>query len=947
MARSKENTASNEIVPISVLLLWIFGGVSFALIVYLFTPYTHNLDDIKVTLQYVLAPIVWGFFAVALISGHIRRLHPVLLLSVMGFFLLFVLSTILARFPWRAWHDLGFHLTIASCFVAVAGTASTRKRFENICLFYFLIGLGTVIFGLFHYFGGIKFLFNQMFPDGPTQGKVSLYTLLYTLQVTDQMLSTILNRDFYPAYLLMILPLGIAMAMRYQETKYKAFFLISFLLMSVCVILAFSKDTYLALFLMTTVFLLLYVKGRDLRAIPRRTGIVWAVGGAVVLASVLWVVREKFLDLGYESELSINNRGIIWNGALGIWWDTSHPAGQFIKHVLIGGGPGTYYLAFPLYRNPNYHLWEISNVTLFSHNQYLDLLCEEGLLGLLVFLVFLGTIFRLLFRQIWQKRDHPLHVYQIAIFTSLVGISFQNFFSPAIRWTVCGFNYWFLLGLGTAAFQLSYSKEEQARIDAFYDRFSPGLKRILGRSLFVFTLVFMAFSVPYGLIYFNAAKSNNDGLLKLQNFGDLCDQVAANPKLRTPSVLNKVKDVGLETVRDFSRALKWQPSYITSYYKLAHVYSRLANLLASQEDSEIWWRRAKETYDELRKYAPDYSEIHFNYGILAWFFYIDTRDPEQLAAALKSFRRAAEMSNKLAVQDKYRDVLMGAGSELRLASTDEEKKERSQAVAEVLPELVTPETRSSFDPLMKEIRNLLAAGDYGKAALVEAEVLRDLALTVAEHILTLSNREGPAGTEVIIKTRRALVNEYFNRGTYAKALPVLEDMLEEDTEGTSTLSLFTSAAIKAGDPRRCLEVLSKIIDRNPGNWAARDAAAEVLQAHLGDYANALVQIRALMTILDPAKGFIPPSRLNRIGISMAELNSRAGTICERLADQRTGNPKEQEQLLDRAYKYYLAAFNLDREGTWGKRSQQGINRLVAKMAAIEDSASTASKSAQP
>ena len=53
-------------IPLSVLILWIFGGVSYTAIVYLFTPFTHNLDDIKVMFQYVLGPIVWGFFGVAL-----------------------------------------------------------------------------------------------------------------------------------------------------------------------------------------------------------------------------------------------------------------------------------------------------------------------------------------------------------------------------------------------------------------------------------------------------------------------------------------------------------------------------------------------------------------------------------------------------------------------------------------------------------------------------------------------------------------------------------------------------------------------------------------------------------------------------------------------------------------------------------------------------------------
>ncbi|MBM3335987.1 hypothetical protein FJY63_15115, partial [Candidatus Sumerlaeota bacterium] len=40
------------------MLLWVVGAISFAAIVLLFTPYTYQLDDLKMTIQFVMAPII-------------------------------------------------------------------------------------------------------------------------------------------------------------------------------------------------------------------------------------------------------------------------------------------------------------------------------------------------------------------------------------------------------------------------------------------------------------------------------------------------------------------------------------------------------------------------------------------------------------------------------------------------------------------------------------------------------------------------------------------------------------------------------------------------------------------------------------------------------------------------------------------------------------------------
>ncbi|KPL08849.1 hypothetical protein AMJ85_07675, partial [candidate division BRC1 bacterium SM23_51] len=842
-----ETTA--PVIPLSVLALWIVGGISFGLIVYLFTPYTHNLDDIKVTLQYVLAPIVWGLFAVALWFGHIRRIHPAIVLPLFAFMLIMLAAAIVGMFPWRAWRDIVFQLTIMAPFLVVAGTCTNERRFRNICLYYFLIGCGTVFLGLFHFWGGVGLIFQRVYPLGqPEVANDALFTLLNTLSQNSDMLSTILNRDFYPAYLLMIIPLSVAMALDYRDWRAKVFFLLMFFLMCMCIVVAFSKDTYTALLFMFVLFAVLYAGPRGWRTAPRQVLWVWAVAGLIIFASLLFGVRTRFYNLGWSISVSVISRKIIWGGAFGILFDTTRSLGASIKHVLLGGGPGSYYLAFPIYRDPDYHLYEISNVTLFAHNQYLDLLCEEGVLGFVAFMVFLGALGWFLLREARRKFHHPLNVYQIALFTALVGISFQNTFSPNIRWTVCGFNYWFLLGLVVAACHLTLSENELRRIDEFF-RFPPALRKGIAVAFLVFALLFEAIAIPYGLIRFNAAKNNNDGLILLNGFGDLHDLLServvqlrnqmGDPKygldaqfrerteqLRegTEQLRETTRQKGIEAIEKFRRAVTWYPAFVTSYYKLAHLYSRMASPLlgTSTEQAIEWWKKGEATYDTLAVYAPDYSEIHLNYGILGRVFYGATNEVESLVTALLKFQKAARMSNKIPVQNYYYETLEKA---VPLATTSSPIQAETVAVLEQgLRDLNPPGTsEESFERRLGELRDLINAGETQKAGRLEAELFHEMAIRVAERIPTLENRSGLEGAAIITTARWAVANYYIRKERYGEALPILEVLLDEDPQNTAYLRTWTTAALNAGEPRRHLELCARLIKRNPVDWAVRDA----------------------------------------------------------------------------------------------------------------------------
>ncbi len=67
--------------------------------------------------------------------------------------------------------------------------------------------------------------------------------------------------------------------------------------------------------------------------------------------------------------------------------------GRRLRLGVVGGGPGSFRNLFPNHRSPDYFLYDISNVTLFAHNYFVDVLCETGLVGFAVFMTFLGVLY--------------------------------------------------------------------------------------------------------------------------------------------------------------------------------------------------------------------------------------------------------------------------------------------------------------------------------------------------------------------------------------------------------------------------------------------------------------------------------------------------------------------------------------------------------------------------
>ena len=557
-----------------------------------FSPFTELIDDIKLPLLCGFGPLaLLGTLAVLMFPGaaglggglasmrHVRV--PVVALGVLWGVLL--ASSLMSPHAWVAWHVAMPLWGATGLLLALA--LLPRERAELHLIVGVFLGFAAVqlLAATFHYAGGVEWLLGALYPKPPA-GPDRLHQILITFSRTREFFGTILNVDFHAAYMLTVVPLAVGAMGAWQRPEARLMAWLVVVAGLTAVALSGSRDTLLGVAGGLVVAVVMVVVAHRQQAV--RLGR-WASRGVPAVAlglallaglAVAWRVIRRF-SLG----TSLSSRLIMWHGALGMW----------LAAPLLGTGPGTFRILFADFRTPDYHLHQISNVTLYAHNLYLDLLSEAGLLGLVAFLAFLGSALVLVagaYLRLARAGDALQHV-ALGLLAGMVALSIQNFFSPVARWPV-GLTFMAVqLGMALALVRLARTPADAApRRPVAVPFVLPVAARlaVLGVAA-VLTLVPMA----HGWRVWQGALAHTRGV-EAQALGNF-DAAIVN----------------------YRRALDINPRSATTHYKLAHtLHTRAtrARLQGAALQREI--EAALQVYRRLEDFWPRYAEVSYNIALL-------------------------------------------------------------------------------------------------------------------------------------------------------------------------------------------------------------------------------------------------------------------------------------------------------------------------------------------
>jgi tetratricopeptide (TPR) repeat protein len=479
-----------------------------------------------------------------------------------------------------------------------------------------------------------------------------MQSLLYTfLNARTAMQSTILSQDFYAAFCTLYLPFALLMmfdpgAARHSLVwRFTAF--VTAVLTAISILVCNSKGEYIfgalscLLFLGGYLWIVFNVKahgdddakgGGALEAlhIQRRHVVTLIVGFLLLVGLMAWLKSPELIARFKSLQVSVSSRGIIWAGSLGIFQD----------HWLIGGGPGTFRIYFPLHRAPNYFENEISNVTLFSHNLALDMLAETGLIGFGFFVLAMGAM---MLTAAWWIVRHPnprMRALLLATFCGLLAMFGSNMSSPNGRWVIGGSSLWTAIGLMIGLLtQARATAKGDAAADAAPGKDDPrgrdrdsGLKWTLPAcALFLLLFGAMAGLLVYGKDLGNRYfASQREYLIGLQ-YMESADKLLRDGQVPIEEVVDQ-----FQTARDrFDAALRIDPAGYSTYYKQGSVYTTLASIAIDQlrqrmarneltreqtaallGDIATKLARSRRVFEDLYALWPRYAELDYNLTII-------------------------------------------------------------------------------------------------------------------------------------------------------------------------------------------------------------------------------------------------------------------------------------------------------------------------------------------
>ncbi|MFH0788709.1 MAG: O-antigen ligase family protein [Pseudomonadota bacterium] len=249
------------------------------------------------------------------------------------------------------------------------------------------------------------------------------------------------NRQYLAQYLLVLLPF-LFYFLFINRRKIVAF--IFYLLVSGTLIFSISatmqRSAYLILFLGTLFFILGYI---FLISKKKKPALLLVLIPILILAGVL-LVDILFLNHRFLDRLAVYGLSDPENRRIHLWQTAWH---MFQFSPLLGVGLGEYTYLFPEFYKSPFGIWKTYGVVRGeAHSFYLQMLAEQGGLGLLLLMGLLAAIFHQLVSTIKKNPILEMKMLTLSLMTSLISWLLLGFFHNVSYVRSLGVLLWILLG---------------------------------------------------------------------------------------------------------------------------------------------------------------------------------------------------------------------------------------------------------------------------------------------------------------------------------------------------------------------------------------------------------------------------------------------------------------------------------------------------------------------
>ena len=401
--------------------------------------------------------------------------------------------------------------------------------------------------------------------------------------------STFGNPNFYAAFLVLTGPLILSYFFTTQNKAVRVMYGLLFAANTVSLFITGSKGGWLGIAGSISIFTLLMVK----YVVHSRRLKVYLITFtlAAILLSAFGVYRYSL-----QRKDSLRFRLLTWRSTI-----------NMIKlNPVTGNGLGTFRLLYPAYRDPEIFRIEGKHQTETQHpeNEYLEIINDQGLIGIGLYIWLLYTVFSRGIKRIkgyLSQNRYPLKpevYYLTGYLAGLAGLLAHNLFCVNLRFVSSGFYFWLFLGLIGGAY-VPIPKKNKAL--PAQDKKSSPTPWVLFLKVLVIVIT-IGSVIIYGR-FLQADVRHNIGI--------------SYAKMRAWN----------EAMREFQASIELNPFFVMSRYFLGNIYN---DRWQAGDD-----QRALQCYDEVIARAPHYVMVNYQRGLV----YLKTKNYQEslreFSAALK------------------------------------------------------------------------------------------------------------------------------------------------------------------------------------------------------------------------------------------------------------------------------------------------------------------------
>ena len=294
-------------------------------------------------------------------------------------------------------------------YFVVINSVETKKQLHLLVLCFIFFSIVLCLYGYYQYLYPSKFTGSWVDTDMFSDIGFRIY-------------STLGNPNVFGEYLILIIPFVVSYFFYVKGVAKKTIFVVIGSMLMLALILTFSRGCWLGIMFAAMVFLIL---------LDRRCIILIIIVIMLLPLFLPETIMNRFMSIGNMEDTSTSYRFYIYMGSLSMLKD----------YWLCGVGPGetAFNLVYPAYA--------YDTITApHSHNLFLQILCDTGICGIVVFVLLLANTFKTCAIGL-KKADDSNRIFVIGAISSLCGFFVQSMFDYSFYNYRVMFMFWGILAI--------------------------------------------------------------------------------------------------------------------------------------------------------------------------------------------------------------------------------------------------------------------------------------------------------------------------------------------------------------------------------------------------------------------------------------------------------------------------------------------------------------------